>query len=343
MSDGIPSPNPTYKQDIHNVSGNVEEIIQTSNLFDKTKAEYGEINFTNGGVIADNNYYHSDYIEVKENTPHRLNINTFNSSAYGQAYYDKNKNFISGEASTNSFTTPANAKYLRFCFRNENWTSGTASITDINTVMLVEGTNMPSNYIPHQQQTLPFTLSQGQKMYKGSYLADDGIHHVRGEVVFDGSDDENWRIITYNRCSVDVVNFKAPGNNAVADILCNRLLKTSKNSIASATNAISGGEAGASTIMIRIDDTITTVLELKALLVEKPLTVEYPLAEEVIDPYTETQQAQYNAIKKAISYKGQTNITLTSSDAAPLTNVVAVADMSNALNIINARLDLLEE
>ena len=41
---------------------------------------------------------------------------------------------------------------------------------------------------PYKQQTEYFPLSEGQKLYKKSYLADDGTHHKRKQVVFDGTE-----------------------------------------------------------------------------------------------------------------------------------------------------------
>ena len=47
-------------------------------------------------------------------------------------------------------------------------------------------------YEPYKQQTEYFPLSEGQKLYKNSYLAEDGTHYKRKQVVLDGSDNMAW-------------------------------------------------------------------------------------------------------------------------------------------------------
>lgn len=62
-------------------------------------------------------------------------------------------------------------------------------------------------YEPYKQQTECFPLSEGQKLYKNSYLADDGIHHKRNQVVLDGSDDEGWTLFNSKKNSYKLSNF----------------------------------------------------------------------------------------------------------------------------------------
>ena len=53
--------------------------------------------------------------------------------------------------------------------------------------MQLEHGSTATQYVEHQEQNLPFTLASGQKMYQGSYLADNGIHHKRKQVMFSGT------------------------------------------------------------------------------------------------------------------------------------------------------------
>lgn len=59
--------------------------------------------------------------------------------------------------------------------------------------------------------------------------------------------------------------------------------------------------------------------------------IEYELAEEIIEPYTEAQQTAYNNIKKALSYSGQTNIYST-NEVSPTFKVKAYADVSSEID-----------
>lgn len=155
----------------------------------------------------------------------------------------------------------------------------------------------------------------------GDYLADDGIHHVRGQVVFDGSEDENWEIWQITATNVQRFYIK--------DII---IPKTSSTSLCSHFKYIYDnsdiqhfryGGTAFNEFIIYIDRVIETVEQLKIWLQSNPITVEYELQEEVIVPYTSAQQEVYNQIKQALSYEEQTNI---SSNQNALFSVEAYQD-----------------
>lgn len=60
--------------------------------------------------------------------------------------------------------------------------------SNFTTKIMIEKGMVVTDYEPHQQQTEYFPLSEGQKLYKNSYLVDDGIHHSRKQVVLDGTE-----------------------------------------------------------------------------------------------------------------------------------------------------------
>ena len=149
-------------------------------------------------------------------------------------------------------------------------------------------------------------------MAKGDYLANNGIHHVMSEVVFDGSSDEVWSYVgSYNRFQVVVNNFISPEVTTVANIICNKLIATTKNNLAIENNKISGSDANEHRMMIRIDNTITSLEELRTWLSNNPITVQYKLSQEVVEPYTQAQQEAWNAIKKLHTYLDYTQISQT--------------------------------
>ena len=95
----------------------------------------------------------SDYIEVNPNTKYSFNEISATASAAGSAWYDENKNYISGFSATelaNSgqvMTSPDNATYLRHSFRidenyNTNWK---------NTIMISESGNL----VPYENYVEP--------------------------------------------------------------------------------------------------------------------------------------------------------------------------------------------
>lgn len=107
---GIPFPSPDYPQEITNVGG-------YDNLFDKNNIISGSyVSDSNGAFIANSTSKRTDYIEIQANSYYY--IYSDKTSGNWGAWYDKDKNFISGitlggkeEGTVNS---PANAKYIAF-------------------------------------------------------------------------------------------------------------------------------------------------------------------------------------------------------------------------------------
>lgn len=105
--------------------GTVTVRITGRNLYDYTRSQVAKrVNISNGNIddIA-NEQTASDFIRVKPNTAYTLNFSYLSGAAYGMAFYDSNKSFLSGikqsAGESNSttpfiFTTPANCAYLRF-------------------------------------------------------------------------------------------------------------------------------------------------------------------------------------------------------------------------------------
>ena len=309
MSDGIPSPNPTYKQDIHNVSGEVEEVIGNKNLFDKTTVTSNKyIDDADGKAKNASNLNASDYIHIKGIENIRIS-SSMTGSQWG-AFYDKNKQYISGFNSyLSAKTVPTNACYMRI----------TVSNSALDNMQLEPGTTATS-YFAHEQQTYDFTLSQGQKMYKGDYLADDGIHHVRGEYALQGEDIARLNTQGESYISVIVNKFAEILNKESAiNILCN-MLKASSSTIVNSLRIVT---TSGNIVLIFSSDfaeyNITAVRTKIQNLYDNgtPLVIEIPLSQEVIEPYTTLQQEQYNLIKKAKAYQDVTIINGKSNDADP--------------------------
>lgn len=107
---GIPSPNLDYPQKITNVGG-------YDNLFDKNNIISGSyVSDSNGAFVSNSTSKRTNYIEIQANSYYHI----YSDKATGNwgAWYDKDKNFISGitlggknEGVVNS---PANAKYIAF-------------------------------------------------------------------------------------------------------------------------------------------------------------------------------------------------------------------------------------
>lgn len=96
------------------------------------------INKNNGNPTSPSDtdiiWYYSDYIEIKPNTNYYFGQINSSAATAGTAWYDENKEYISGYSASNLatnnniLTSPSNAVYLRHSFRvdtdyNNNWES----------------------------------------------------------------------------------------------------------------------------------------------------------------------------------------------------------------------------
>ena len=181
----------------------------------------------------------------------------------------------------------------------------------------------------HQEQSFTFPLQEGQKLRLTDKLADDGIHHKRKQVVLTG--EETWFTSTLN--DYQWFGYTLEGVKIYSEFICTHLKNytTIGNYIGISNNRT------ANRIYLSISKEITTVDQLKTYLAEQyengtPVVIEYDLAEEEIEPYTEEQQAVYDEIKKTVhSYKDVTHIFSTDETSA-IFNVEAKRDISTMFN-----------
>lgn len=186
-------------------------------------------------------------------------------------------------------------------------------------VMLNKGSQAP--YIPYQEQAEYFPLSEGQKLYKGSYLADDGTHHKRKQIVLDGSDNRAWYMDTQSETSTDYFYTRTVGitTENINSVICSHLKKGSRSR---------QGFWATTVFCITMNKTVTGIIssDTKAQRITKfktwlatqyangtPVIVEYEPAEEEIVPYTETQQEAWEKLRHFTLFRGINNITSTAN------------------------------
>ena len=204
-----------------------------------------------------------------------------------------------------------------------------------NNMQLEEGTEV-SDYEPYKSQTAYFPLAEGQKLMEGSYLAEDGIHHSRKQVVFDGSDDELWNSYagtTQKGCYVywiSINNSKIGYQTSICSHYTNADMAWELSG--------AGYYSDHPTLTRKYFTTnIPTLAELRIWLSNNPITVEYKLAEPETVPYTEEQRAAFNSINQLYLFMGQNTIY---SDA--LISAIYITQMTdgittNYLNILNSK------
>lgn len=172
-------------------------------------------------------------------------------------------------------------------------------------------------YEPYKQQTECFPLSEGQKLMEGSYLADDGIHNKRTQVVFTGN--ENWELTSTNNqiitkrfsCRISPPIMKM---NSQENALCSHFANVNVDT-EDIESIYYAALEDCTYIALRLNvNKATTLEQFKAYLAEQyskgtPVTVEYELAEEEIVPYTETQQEAREKLRHFKGLNGENNIT----------------------------------
>ena len=350
------SPNPDYPQTITNVTGDVEVLVQNKNLFDKNNMQNGFIPLSGDYPTSNPSYPNARYylVPVKANDSVAISGSTNN---FGRVRcIDNVSNQVIGTISTSE-----NDYYTS----NNNYSSGfvnaviTAKKDIILAFMVIQGTDTldtfqveygstATTYTPHQGQTFAFPLGN-EKLMLGDYLADDGIHHVRGQVTFDGSDDETWEIA---RATLEkTIQFRLSEsiyNTNVNDVsfLCNRFVHEKWiESYYPQKDEEYLSQITSTDIVISINRSRLSsedVAGFKNWLSSNPLIIEHIREEEQqIVPYTTVQQEVYNAIKKAMSYYEQTNV-FSLDEVSPIFIVKAFRNMNNSIESLQTRIELLQ-
>ena len=199
---------------------------------------------------------------------------------------------------------------------------------------MIENSSTQTEYIKNENQTVKFTLEEGQRLHNKDYLAEDGIHHKRKTVVLNGA--ENWVVVTgtYNLFRLPVT-----GKTTTIDIMCDKLKKAQ---IVSSTNNYGiDGDSDATGIRVRTEETASMTLEeFKTWLASNNLTVEYELEQEEIEEYTEEQKQAYEQITELKTYKGQSNAY---TDTIAILDVEYKKDLETVINNLQATILASEE
>ena len=311
-----PAPSPERISDVQVVKGSNNVKIQNKNLFNPDNVENGYINDLNGTVNGDSTSKNTGYMKIKSNTAYYFLPNK--SSGNWGAWYDENKNFISGisvNQDGGNITSPSNAKYMRFTVSNAN------NNPDYATNVLIAESSTATSYVSHQEQNFPITLPEGMELVKipSTNIKDKFIRKVDGwyirkeigKVILDGS--ENWSQYYYD---VRLVNFFAAGlsDTLVINGLCNLCNTNTNTNIKYADDTHTGLQISNLTSFWGL--TNGTVAEWQTYLNNNNLILYYPLVTPTDTQITDTTLInQLNNIEKnAKSYQDTTYITSSSND-----------------------------
>ena len=178
-------------------------------------------------------------------------------------------------------------------------------------IMICEGSETDNNYVKYQEQLIPFPLAEGQKLYDKDYPASDGIHHVRKQIELDGT--ENWQLTARDGYYAFWLMYNAIGMvDRYNKKICTHFPYYSQIFTEAPVNSICENSGSPNLIIFKVDF-CTTIEEWKTYLAQQkangtPVILEYELAEEEIEPYTEEQQEAYDKLQNVLSYYNVTNV-----------------------------------
>lgn len=192
-------------------------------------------------------------------------------------------------------------------------------------IQLNKGTVMRP-YKPYQGRKEYFPLSEGQKLYEDSYLANDGTHHTRKQYTFTGNEEIVLGNRQYENCACFYINNQSlinKQNNYITKEVCSHFVYDSlaykeNRDVECVTDNLGAPHRLIIFQILKTRLTSIDVTGFKAYLSEQyangtPVIVEYELAEEEIVPYTETQKEAWEKLRHFTLFKGINNITSTAN------------------------------
>ena len=373
---GQASPNPDYPQPIENVEGRIDFNICNKNLGNIEDLYNDMVAFNPNNVrkeVVDNKQcivfsnYHFQQARgfrgllnrYKKNTRYKIDCDvrvydttiTTSKGLFVQVY-DINDNRIGSASQTAdgstwhhlSFITndSADFSYLAFSYGAiTDWCLANFSITEY-----VAGEEY--EYIESTEQIIPFPLQDGQKLMEGDYLAEDGVHHVRGQVIYDGTENFQKRTNLEHTFQITLRKTSSSGK-------CSHYQSINSSSF----DVDNGIYLTYTNVLIISDLRFSTVADFKSWLATQyangtPVTIEYIIrGEETIDPYTPAQAEAYNKLMNLMLYKGVNHIWTNTDGLEPSLQLTYYKsnklrldsiEATNKLRLdnIEARLELLE-
>lgn len=350
-------PSEEFPSEIKNVKENVRINIRNKNFCDldileklKEKAitinssNSFTINLENGrmGITSRINIMLPDGIDKSKKYRikyHRKMNNTSFLPRLSALYADGSNDGVEDrilEADYEYVTSGKELSGITLAWNTQNQ-GGIVTFSDISITEINEN----SDFEESKKQTIIFPFKQGQKLMQGDYLADDGIHHTKTQIQLDGVT-AGLKVTNVTKNSNDiyycVIKIIKQGINGINNMYCSHFTPYFKVKPGSCYITGSGGTI----VLASTDQTITTVDAANTWLATQkekgtPVVIEYELAEEEIETYTEVQKEAYEQIKNAISYKGQTNI-FSTNEIKPILEVEALADIGLLLNNMQAQI-----
>ena len=278
--------------------GTVEIKQSGKNLINPETSTNGYISSTGSFVTNEYNKC-SDYIRVT-NITYSFSAYDVNNEkipySYQVAYFDEEKKYINRQSI--EYDTPftindTTIKYIRI------WQSVIAANNDAKPGLLqLEVGKTVTEYEPYKGNNYVIPLSAPLRSLPNGTkdIMSDNTYRRVGSIVYDGSDDEGWKKYAVNTPSGGYVYLIE-----IPD--CKKTLETSICShFKNIPYALDLGKVGQYSDHPTLNNKYfvtdkSSIEEWKAWLSENPIQVDYELAEEVIEPFDEEQQAVINSME----------------------------------------------
>lgn len=343
--------------------GNIEIVIRDKNLLDAEKIvkdsnnerfvyfdENKNVVFTTGAVLVI-----VRPVKIKKKTEYtyilrcKSNTTKLNSINFIAKYTDGSQEVLSANkrTDTNEFVAKFKTnkeKTLDYVTQGYTDSASTTLIADASMILEGDYSNVNIELNNAKKQAIVFPFKKGQRLMEGDYLADDGIHNTKTQIQLDGVTNglkvskvtKHSNNIYY--CVINLVKQSINNTTDVSSMYCSHFMPHFE--VKPGSCYITG--SGLYLVLVLTDQTITTVDAANTWLATQkekgiPVVIEYKLAEEVVEPYTEVQKEAYEQTKNAISYKGQTNI-FSTNEIKPIFKVEALADIGLLLNNMQAQI-----
>lgn len=315
------SPSPEYPSEIENVTGDINIKIYNKNLLDLTKCGFSNCVKNEDGSVRsniNNNYYATISTSqlnnfILQNKGKSLTFSFEGISTKTINFFipckrtNSDSDYFETTKTGNSITMQIPEDLESLSYIQIRWNRQSTTFTDITTVInniQLELNDVKTDFIEHKEQLITFPLAEGQKLADGDYLASDGIHHVRKQIELDGT--ENWGVIYENIFWMEFSDTKLFTSAIMTHF---KYVKKSLTELLDNEFTTSAGQGHA----FWIKKEGMALEEFKSFLSQQkqagtPVIVEYELAEETVEAYTEAQQEAYNQLQNVLSYKTVTNV-----------------------------------
>lgn len=336
---GKPAPNPDYPQGIESVGDSGSVIINTTgkNLFNCRDVVEGSL--YNSAVIADDdfvtlecdnlegtttaykNYWTHICKNLKKDTDYRIVVEVktlVNCGLYAVSRRTPNttesqfdENLVIQQVGTFSqviHTNDADWTGTVYALRTFAQFSPGASGKCVFRISLQQTEDTSTNYEPYKESTA--TVPLANPLYGTSTIGFSGIKNKFASIIFDGSDDEGWRLDntsddTKKRMVTSAIKdlVKKTENNQFANIWCTMFLKVKADDTYTKHDGISVDDLGR--VHIYSETYNDAVKDWCAFLANNPMTVIYELAEPLTEELTDEQ---ITALQSLQTFEPNTNI-----------------------------------